>query len=350
MDEIIYKRNHNFEPDFENLINVFERKKPSRPTLFEFALNDSLVERLSGVNKFDPTDRLAIFKSQIMAFKNAGYDYTTISGWRTNTLSFPKGESEKKESVSQNAGVLITDRESFEKYPWPNAGLGDYDMFYDLKTSLPDGMKIVVSGNGGILENVVDLVGFENLCLITLMDEELTTEIFDAVGSRFLRYYEIVAPIETVGACIVNDDWGFKNQTMLSPDMLRRWVFPWHKKIVSAIHSSGKHAILHSCGNLKAIMGDIISDMNYDAKHSFEDLITPVEEAYDLWGKEIAILGGIDMDFLVRSSPKEIQERSLNLLKKSNQAGGYALGSGNSIPNYIPDDNYLAMISSVNLI
>lgn len=350
MSKIIYKRNDNFEPDFENLINVLERKMPGRPTLFEFALNDGLVERLSGVDKIDLSDRLAIFKQQIKAFKNAGYDYTTISGWRTNILGFLKGESEKKESVSQNAGAIITNLESFEKYAWPNPELGDYDMFYDLRKSLPEGMKLIVSGNGGVLENVVDLVGFENLCLMTLMDEELTTEIFDAVGSRFLRYYEIVAPIETVGACIVNDDWGFKNQTMLSPEMLKRWVFPWHKKIVSAIHNSGKHAILHSCGNLKSIMPDIISDMKYDAKHSFEDLITPVEEAYDLWGGEIAILGGIDMDFLVRSSPKEIQERSLNLLKKSNQAGGYALGSGNSIPNYIPDDNYLAMISSVNLI
>lgn len=349
MSKIIYKRSQDFEPDFGNIIKVLQRKVPSRPTLFEFALNDRLVERLSGFESFDTSDRLAQFERIIIAFKNAGYDYATISGWRTNTLKFSKGESEKKESVSLNAGSVITDRESFEKYPWPNADEGDYDIYNNLEKYLSDGMKLIASGNGGILENVIELVGFENLCVMCLMDEELTTEIFDAVGSKFLRFYEIVAPKETIGACIVNDDWGFKNQTMLSPDMLRRWVFPWHKKIVECIHNAGKYAILHSCGQLKDVMNDIIYDMQYDAKHSFEDLITPIEDAYGLWGSEIAILGGIDLDFLARSSTAEISRRSLEMLIKTSAQGGYALGSGNSIPNYIPEENYFAMISSVNM-
>ena len=184
--------------------------------------------------------------------------------------------------------------------------------------------------------------------MMTLLDEALTTEIFDAVGSRLLRFYELVAPVETIGACIVNDDWGFKNQTMFSPDMLRRWVFPWHKKMAAAIHQAGKPAILHSCGQLQNVMDDIIDDMDYDAKHSFEDQITPVEDALDRWGSRIAILGGIDVDFLARSTPGAIIMRAKALLERGATEGGYALGSGNSIPDYIPDENYLAMISTIN--
>lgn len=162
-------------------------------------------------------------------------------------MTFPKGESEKKESVSFNAGYVITNRDSFEKYFWPNADEGDYKINSDLKSYLPYGMKLIASDNGGVLENVIDLIGFENLCIMCLMDEELTTQIFNAIGPRFFLFYEIVASIETIGVCIVNDDWGFKNQTMLSADMLRRLVFPRHKKIVETIHNAGKRAILHSC-------------------------------------------------------------------------------------------------------
>jgi len=349
MSKTFYTRNMNFQPDFENLTKVFQRKTPTRPTLFEFALNDDLVGKLSGVVNYDKSDRLAQFTRIISAFNNAGYDYATISGWRTGILNFPKAESEKKESVSQNASSLINDYNSFENYLWPNPNEGDYDIYYDLKAYLPDGMKLIASGNGGIFENVVDIVGFENLCMLSLTDEELTTHIFDEVGARFLKFYEIVAEIETIGACIVNDDWGFKNQTMLSPEMLRKWVFPWHKKIVEAIHNAGKFAILHSCGELKDIMHNVIFDMNYDAKHSFEDLITPIEKAYELWGKDISILGGIDLDFLARNTKENIVQRSVSMLERSAKRGGYALGSGNSIPNYIPDENYLAMISVVNL-
>jgi uroporphyrinogen decarboxylase len=350
MKEIIYTRGNNFQPDFNNLAKVLENKIPNRPTLFEFAINDKLAAKLSGIENIDDNDRIAPFNRLIVAYKNAGYDYTTISGWRTNTLSFPKNEISKLESISLNSGNMITDQNSFEQYLWPNPEIGDYDIFYDLGKFLPDGMKLIASGNGGLLENVIDITGFQNLCMICLTDEDLTKNIFDAVGSRLLRFYEIVAPIETIGACIVNDDWGFKNQTMISPDMLRKWVFPWHKKMVEAIHNAGKYAILHSCGELSSVMDDIILDLKYDAKHSFEDLITPIEQAIDLWGDKIALLGGIDMDFLARSSLEEISTRSLSLIKRGMKLGGYALGSGNSIPDYIPDENYIAMISSIKLL
>lgn len=346
---IIYKRK-NFEPDFDELLKVINRKTPTRPTLFEFAMNDRIIGKLTGEPKEDTTSRFAPFRRLIKGFANAGYDYTTISAWRTNTLNFLKGEMDKKSSHSLNSGNLITDRKSFEDYQWPNAEKGDYDIYHDLKDFLPDGMKIIISSNGGILENAIDIVGFENLSLMFMMDEELTTWIFDAIGSRLLRFYEIVAPVETVGACIINDDWGFKNQTMFPPTMLRRWVFPWYKKIVSTIHNAGKVAILHSCGQVKEVMDEVIDDMKFDAKHSFEDQIIPVEKALEMWGDRIAILGGIDMDFLARQSPEKIIERSRNLLEIQKRDGAYALGSGNSIPDFIPDENYLAMISSVNLL
>jgi len=338
------------EPDFSELLSVLQGKIPSRPVLFEFALNDRLLGKLSGEVQEDRSARLAPFRRLIKAFTVAGYDFTTISAWRTNTLNFPKGKLAEKESRSLNSGNMISDRESFEKYAWPDPETGDYDLYCDLRTEIPDGMKLIASGNGGLLENVIDLVGFENLSMMTLLDEDLTTELFDAVGSRLLRFYELVAPIETIGACIVNDDWGFKNQTMFSPKMLRRWVFPWHKQMVEAIHRAGKPAILHSCGQVQNVMDDIIDYMQYDAKHSFEDQITPVEEALDRWGDRIAILGGIDMDFLARRTPEAIIERSIALLERSLLKGGYALGSGNSIPEYIPDENYFAMISAINKI
>ncbi|MGE5313759.1 MAG: uroporphyrinogen decarboxylase family protein [Acidobacteriota bacterium] len=348
MGEILYRRGGSFAPDFSQLACVLEGGVPSRPTLFEYGVNDRLAGRLSGIPEADPSDRLSQFIRQIRAFTHAGYDYTTLSAWRTNTLSFPKGGAEKKASISQNAAPVITDRKSFEAYAWPDADAGDYDIYHDLKRELPDGMKLIASGNGGLLENVVDLAGFENLCFLYMLDEELATDLFEAVGSRLLRFYEIVSSIETVGALIVNDDWGFKNQLMFPPEMLRRWVFPWHKKMVEAIHASGKYAILHSCGRLHDVMEDVIDDLGYDAKHSFEDQIIPVEEFAGTWGARIAIMGGIDVDFLARSTPAEIRRRAIGLLEYQREHGGYALGSGNSIPDYIPDENFLAMVSSVD--
>ena len=62
---------------------------------------------------------------------------------------------------------------------------------------------------------------------------------------------------------------------------------------------------------------------------------------------KIAVLGGIDLDFVIRSPEKQIKERCLNMLKRSEKIGGYALGTGNSVPEYVPFDNYIAMIDCV---
>ncbi len=137
--------------------------------------------------------------------------------------------------------------------------------------------------------------------------------------------------------------WGFKTQTLLSPQQLRHLVFPWHAQIVTAAHAVGKPAILHSCGKPDAIMDDIIDGLHYDAKHSFEDSIIPVEDAYERWGRRIAILGGMDVDFVARSSPEGVRERARAMLRRTADRGGYALGTGNSVPECISATQWAAM-------
>lgn len=329
------------KPNFENILAVLARKKPERPTLFEFFHNGPLYERLTG-EKIDHTDKMSSDKVRIKAFNKAGYDYTTINA----SFVFPKGEREHGESVSLNEGCLITDEESFEKYPWPLPEENDYSHLLKLKSELPEGMKIISQGPGGVLENIMSLAGYDNFCIMLFDNPDLAKQIVDNVGSRLVKHYEFLGQYDAVGAMISNDDWGFKSQPMLSPDQMREYIIPWHRKIVKTIHDSGRPAILHSCGNLESIMDDIIDDIGYDGKHSYEDNICPVEEMYEKYSDRIAILGGIDLDFLCRNTPEIIHKRSKAMLELSEEKGGYALGSGNSIPEYVPFENFIAMISA----
>jgi uroporphyrinogen decarboxylase len=282
----------------------------------------------------------------IDAFTNAGYDHVTIPARFFESLKFETAIQDKKESVSQNAGALITSEDEFDNYHWPDPDKGDYDALERYAGLLSPGMKFVVPGPGGLLENVIDLVGFERLCYMLCEDDVLAGKIFDAVGWRLVRFYEICTSFPAVGAIIINDDWGFKTQTILDPGNMRRFVFPWVRKMVDTIHRAGKPVILHSCGNIYGMLGEIVDDLKVDAKHSFEDVILPVEDAYLEWNGKIAILGGIDMDFLATASPQAINQKAKKLLELTGSKG-YALGSGNSIPLYIPTGNYLAMISAV---
>jgi uroporphyrinogen decarboxylase len=58
----------------------------------------------------------------------------------------------------------------------------------------------------------------------------------------------------------------------------------------------------------------------------------------------IGIIGGLDVNFVIRRSEEEIALRARAMLERVRGRGGYALGTGNSVPEYVPQEHYFAMI------
>jgi uroporphyrinogen decarboxylase len=332
------------EPDFSQFLRILERGKPDRPTLFEFLTDEKVV---LDEDQVSASQQDAAIHQYIRCFMENGFDFASLPTWVTGFLDFPKGDRSHGESVSQNEGGIIHDEASFADYPWPDPSAADYSVIKRWEKWLPEGAKFILMSPGGVLELLTDLVGFEDLCFMMLDEPDLVSAIAEGIGTRMLTYYARQLEYDSVGACVVNDDWGYKTSTMFSPAMMREFVIPWHRKIVALIHDAGRPAILHSCGNLGPLWEDVIEDIGYDAKQSFEDSILPVEQAYEQYGNRIAILGGIDVGFLCDRTPEEIKCRAKNLIELTDGCRGYAVGSGNSITRYVPRRSFLALRDAV---
>ena len=333
---------HNRKPDISNLYKILRREKPDRPTLFELFLNNNLYQLFAGRELPKSGDwELEYLKLLVEAYAAAGYDYvsTNASDFGFNTSRDNHGKS----TLSLNEGAVISDEDSFKAFKWPEPDNFSCARLGKIKPFLPDGMKIMVTCPSGVLENTIKLTGYDNLCFMIYDNPDLAAAVFDNVGKRLYRYYQQVLEYDTVGLLMSNDDWGFKTQTFLSPEDMKKYVFPWHKKYVELAHAKGIPAMLHSCGYMGDVMDSVIDELGFDGKHSYEDVIMPVEDAYDKWGGRIAILGGIDLDFILKRSEEEITARSRSMLKRAESRGGYALGTGNSVPEYVPVEKYLAM-------
>jgi uroporphyrinogen decarboxylase len=231
----------------------------------------------------------------------------------------------------------------FDAYPWPVAEKISYRAIEYLNGVVPEGMKISVN-LGGIFENSSWLMGLEAFSYSLADQPDLVAAICQRVGELTAAAATHAVSIDNVGMVFLGDDLGFATGTLVSPAVLREHIFPHHRRLVEIAHAADKLVLLHSCGNLAGIMDEII-DIGFDAKHSFEDKIMPVEEVSRLWGDRIAILGGVDMDLLGRGSEEEVRGRTREILQSFAAAGtGYCLGTGNSVANYIPAENYLAML------
>jgi uroporphyrinogen-III decarboxylase len=88
--------------------------------------------------------------------------------------------------------------------------------------------------------------------------------------------------------------------------------------------------------------------LGIDAKHSNEDQIAPFEKWIDLYNDRIGLFGGIDVNTLCLNGYddvyREVLEKGARYRRK---ARGYGIGSGNSIPEYVPVDGFLAMVEAV---
>jgi len=334
-------------PDFGRLQRVLARGVPDRVPFIELFLDEEIMVALREAPfSADPQQR---WQEMADLYLRLGYDYVPAATgfgfpYRTMEAADTAGLSRGERSWVDEAHGAIETWDDFERYPWPRATEEHYLPLEQAAQALPEGMKVIPSGPGGVLENVMWLMGYGPMSYAMADEPDLVQAMFDRVGETLVEVFRTMASHEGVGAVFLGDDMGFKTQTMISPEDMRRYVFPWQRRLAEVVHAAGKPFLLHACGNLEAVMDDLIDDVGIDAKHSFEDVIMPVTEVKQRWGDRIALLGGIDVDLLTRGRPEQVRARTREVLEACMPGGGYALGSGNSVANYVSLENYLAML------
>lgn len=337
-----------FEPDYRNIEDCARNKKPRRIPLYEHGIDDGIMEGFLGkkfahLRKSDPD---GYFSAYCSFFRQMGYDTVTFEGCITPVL--PHGGA-----LAHPGPGYIDGREKFESYPWEEVR-EIYAAYYDglyaaLRRNMPRGMKAIGGVGNGVFEIAQDLAGYENLCLLSYDDPALYAGLFCRIGEMmegiWKDFLEKFGDIYCV--CRFGDDLGYKINTMLPPDDIRKHIIPQYKRVIDLVHAHGKPFLLHSCGCIFSVFGDLIA-AGVDAKHSNEDQIAPMRRWVEEYGDKIGNFGGVDTDHLVRKDDvelKKIVEDVYRLAAEKN--GGFAIGSGNSIPDYVKPQKYALMVETV---
>ncbi|MBN2375649.1 MAG: hypothetical protein JXD22_04570 [Sedimentisphaerales bacterium] len=345
------------KPDGEGLVNCIKRQgTPERVHFIELYLDEevqqTICERYDLLEDVRGDDPYFDQQKQVRLQRFLGYDYVrcNLEGmempyYQTEVSDTAElGRSGGRRYQNETKGPISNWRE-FEEYSWPDPEKSTSRAFEWYEKNLPDDMCVIGYGRfGHFAEYLNRLMGYETLCF-ALYDQR---DLVEAISKKVLEISQAavakVLEFERVRMVWGSDDMGFKTGTLIGPDDLREYVLPGHKLMAQMSHAADKLYILHSCGNLRDIMSDLIEDVKIDAKHSFEDTIERVIDVKKTYGEQIALLGGMDVDFLCRSNEDEIRRRVRETLDVCQEGGGYCLGTGNTVTNYIPVQNYLTML------
>lgn len=342
-----------FQPDYQNIVKAATNIEVERIPLYEHIIDPVVMERVTGkqfadLRNGDDRDLDEFFRNYCQFFKDMGYD--TVSYEECIGPIMPGSGA-----LGGHIKGVIQEREDFEKYPWDELPDRYFEIngryFEALRRNMPAGMKAIGGVGNGIFECVQDLVGYEDLCYMRVDDPELYHDMFFKIGEnnlkiwqRFLKEYGDIYCV-----CRFGDDLGFKSATLLPDSDIRELILPQYKKIIQAVHDSNHPFLLHSCGCIFSVMEDIIAT-GINAKHSNEDQIARFPVWVEKYGDRIGNFGGIDTDCVCRLDPQSMYEYIDDVVSKCKGHGGFAFGSGNSIPDYVPTEGFLAMNDAIRRI
>lgn len=333
-------------PNINALLKTLKREKVNYIPLAELGVHPKVKELFL-------SKKIEGLKDEVDFWYRAGYDYIKLQPKADfnpmkiglgNNVSYNDDGSIFRKWASENNGV-ISNLDDFEKYIFPTISDFGYTNFEKVKSLLPDGMG-VVGQYGDIFTMTWEMMGFESFSMALFENEDLIKNLNDRLGKLVLSMFEYFAQSENVDAIWYSDDIAYTNSLMVSPQVLDKYFFPWLKKIGDLAKRYNKPLIYHTDGILYDVFDKIIG-CGVDAIHPIEPKAMNIADVKHRYGNKLCLIGNIDVDLLSRGTTDEIRNNVYKNVEEAGYDGGYCVGSGNSIPEYVKLENYIAMIETV---
>ncbi len=149
-------------------------------------------------------------------------------------------------------------------------------------------------------------------------------------------------------AAFLFNDMGYRNAPFFSPKVYRELIKPADRRMYDFFHTQGMPVILHSCGNVKPLIPDLI-DAGLDCLQPLEvkagmDLVELKRE----YGDYLAFMGGIDVRAMADPDPRVIEEEIARKIPVAKVGGGYIYHSDHSVPNNVSFAQYQRVLELVH--
>lgn len=210
-------------------------------------------------------------------------------------------------------------------------GTGMFSLFSHMY-GLQDFLCDVSEMHGGVMDGDEDAIE----------EEKYFFETMEVLTETLIRFHK--AEIEA-GADIVHMGDSLGSMNVISPDIFRRYVYPYLKKYFDAMQPYYKehkaYGLLHICGNNSVILDDFISlgaDI-YEMDYKMDPKTTKERVA-----GRMTLLGNINPAELVNDSVERIEEMCQEVISAAAPGGKFILGTGCETGYNTPIENIHAMV------
>lgn len=196
-----------------------------------------------------------------------------------------------------------------------------------------------------LFERAWSLRGMEPFLMDMAGEPDFAHELLDTICEFNLDL------IEQACACSFDcvrfgDDWGAQRGLIMGPDRWREFIKPRMAQMIAKCHRYGKSVFLHSDGDIRAIIPDLIA-IGLDILNPVQPDVMDVYALKREFGKDLTFLGGVSVQKLLpHGSPQQIRAEIRQLIRELGVGGGFVIAPTHALGPDIPPENLLAMIEA----
>jgi 5-methyltetrahydrofolate--homocysteine methyltransferase len=351
------------EPDISRLLHAFKRKKIDRAPNFDVLVEDKHVERMlgryagntlaiggdpakgveesEGARPMHPEDYIELCKI-------IGQDAVIVEAIWT-----PFKQKKEDGKIGLAASRSIKTRRDFEEkvIPPTDADIEERMQYVrEYKKALEKsgtkiGFCVLIAAYFQTLYEF--MIGLEDCMTLVYRDRDFIEELLEISTGYWVRFVKRSIE-EGVDFIWPADDVAFKTGLFLPPDLMREMWLPHLKRIIEPAVNAGKPVMFHSDGKIDDIVPWLV-DIGVGCIHPMDPYGIDYREYKKKFGDSVCLAGNIDVEFpLAHGTPEDVEKDVKEHMEILKPGGGYVAACSHSIVNYIPHENYQAMINAIH--
>jgi len=325
-----------FDMDIQQLVHYQPTKKQS--DFSKYYPDYSPVTPLENLDGASNTAQVTDFKPRR---KQRGFLSNGVNEWGIKSL--------------QGGSAPMRDFRTIDdlyEYPFPDVGASyRYEHLpKEVKEIKEKGLPAVSGYECGTFEQLWALRGMENFLADLLYEPEFLPPLIEKVSDLKAQ---IAAGYAKAGVDIIwtGDDLGSERAMLMAPDLWRKHLKSWVKKIVQSAKKVKPDVLIafHSDGYIEPIIPDLI-EVGVDILQAVQPECMDVAKLKEKYGDKLSFWGTIGtQSTMAFGTPEEVKREVKERIMTVGKGGGLCIGPSHTLEPPTPWENIVAFFEAVEV-
>lgn len=325
----------------ERVIRAFERKPVDRTPLWYGVLSEEVLEKHLEYFGLSTEEELRVHVGDDLRWTPKAYGLDELPFFNRYDTKQPNSK----------IFAQCTDIRELEKYDWPDTKSIDklIDM-NNLKEKVAQYSQFATLGGSWspFFHDVAEFFGMDNYFIKMYTNPDIVEAVTERIVNFYLAINEKIftAAEGAIDIYFLGNDYGTQRDLLMNPEMFKRFILPYVKRLVEQAKSFGLKVMHHSDGAIFKIIPYLI-EIGVDALHPIQieaKGMSPEKLAKE-FKDHLTFVGGIDIQRLLRMGTPDKVRENVRYMKKLFGDGYIVSTSHESVLPDIPVENIEAMFN-----